>query len=333
MGILFTNGVNMQLAGNLGATDTSFSVIAGQGSQCPEIATDNATDYMLLCITDKNGNREIVKIIEHELSSDTFTIGDSTALPHSASVNGRAYEATFDGYKTALAITASDSHKITMPVTAETLQVALAFAGVTASIAEINAALDGNTATAEELSTLHSSGITNADLVNVHANIGVITPANRTVGDIITEVSAGTMGVIAAAAVGNYFKSAGAATLPIWGKLALRDTGVDVRAVTVTGATTAVTGLGFSPSLVIVIAINSPTGSLSSFSIGFDNGTQRVEIHQVHGESTWYSGNNAFMIYDGSYNTVTGTFAMDVGGYTITATGTPDALLLCVALP
>ena len=39
--------------------------------------------------------------------------------------------------------------------------------------------------------------------------------ANRTVGDIITETSAGTMGAIAAAAAGNYLKSAGVATVPL----------------------------------------------------------------------------------------------------------------------
>ena len=128
MGILFANNVNMQLAADLAADDTSFSVIAGQGSQCPEIATDS-TDYMLLKIRDKNGLDEIVKIIEHELNSDTFTIGDSTAVPHTPSTDGRAYEKTFGGYQTALAITASDKHKITMPVTAATLEAALVVYG------------------------------------------------------------------------------------------------------------------------------------------------------------------------------------------------------------
>lgn len=154
MSILFANNVNMQLASDLGATDTSFSVIAGQGSQCPEIATDS-TDYMLLTIIDKDGNREIVKIIEHEADSDTFTIGDDTSVPHAASTDGRAYEATYNGYQTALAITASDSHKIILAATAASLEEALAFSAVTSSVAE--------------LSTLHSSGITNADLVKLHA--------------------------------------------------------------------------------------------------------------------------------------------------------------------
>jgi microcystin-dependent protein len=128
MAILFANNVNMQLAADLAADDTSFSVIAGQGSQCPEIATDS-TDYMLLKIRNKNGLDEIVKIIEHELDSDTFIIGDSTEVPHTPSTDGRAYEKTFGGYQTALAITASDAHKITMPVTAATLEAALVVYG------------------------------------------------------------------------------------------------------------------------------------------------------------------------------------------------------------
>lgn len=165
MGILFANNVNMQLAGNLAANDTSFSVIAGQGSQCPEIST-SSTDYMLLCFTDKDGRREIIKIIEHELDSDTFTIGSSTVVPHAASTGGRAYEATFDGYQSALAINAADSHKITMPVTAATWQEILVFLGsgvtsddlaklhaVTADESELNK-MDGVTLTTAEINAL-----------------------------------------------------------------------------------------------------------------------------------------------------------------------------------
>lgn len=142
MGILFANNVNMQLAADLAADDTSFSVIAGQGRQCPEIAADS-TDYMLLKIRNKNGLDEIVKIIEHELNSDTFIIGDSTEVPHTPSTDGRAYEKTLGGYQKALAIKASDAHKITMPVTAATLEAALV--------------VHGSGATTDDFKKLHSA--------------------------------------------------------------------------------------------------------------------------------------------------------------------------------
>ena len=168
MAQLFANNVSMELASDLAASDTALTVKSGQGSQCPAIAATDA-NFMLLTLTDKNGNKEIVKVIEHISGSDVFTIGSSEAVPHSAAVGGRAYEATYDGYQTALAITASDVHTIRMPLTAQTVKDACEFSDVTASVAEINGALDGNTSTAAELSTLHSSGVTNADLVKLHA--------------------------------------------------------------------------------------------------------------------------------------------------------------------
>jgi hypothetical protein len=146
MSQLFANNVEMQLASNLGANDTSFTVVAGQGSQCPTI-TANDANFMLITFTDKNGNKEIVKVIEHLSGSDVFTIGDDESVPHVASVNGRAYEPTFDGYQTALAIDAADSHKIRMPITAATLQECLVVAG---------------------------SGITNEDLTDLHLGYGIV---------------------------------------------------------------------------------------------------------------------------------------------------------------
>jgi len=154
MAQLFANNVSMELASDLGATDTAMTVKSGQGSQCPAIAAADA-NFMLLTLTDKNGNKEIVKVIEHVSGSDVFTFGSSEAVPHSASVNGRAYEATYGGYQTALAITASDVHTIRMPLTAQTVKDACEFSDVTASVAE--------------LSTLHGSEVTNADLVKLHA--------------------------------------------------------------------------------------------------------------------------------------------------------------------
>lgn len=179
MAQLFANNVSMQLASDLGATDTAMTVKSGQGSQCPAIAAADA-NFMLLTLTDKNGNKEIVKVIEHVSGSDVFTFGSSEAVPHSASVNGRAYEATYDGYQTALAITASDVHTIRMPVTAATVTSALGFGDVTASAGEINTALDGNTSTAAELSVLHGSGVSNADLVILHDHASDLDGATAT---------------------------------------------------------------------------------------------------------------------------------------------------------
>lgn len=311
MGILFANNVNMQLAADLAADDTSFSVIAGQGSQCPEIAADS-TDYMLLKIRNKNGLDEIVKIIEHELNSDTFIIGDSTEVPHTPSTDGRAYEKTFGGYQTALAIKASDAHKITMPVTAATLKEALAFSDVTATVAE--------------LSQLHESGIMKADLEKLHAitasavNINALTALldadNRTVGDIITKTSAGTMGAIAAVAVGSYLKSAGVGELPAWGKMSLGDTGVAVDNFTFTSTgSLSITGVGFKPSLVIFFGVYEDT---LSFGVSTASKSRSVRIVLGTDNATRSSG-YCFSLGDntGIADVIATLTSMDSDGFTL----------------
>lgn len=160
---LFANNVIMTLAGNLAAADTSFTVKSGDGAQCPAIA---ATDenWFLLTIINKDNAREIIKIIEHVSGSDTFTIGSSAAVPHTAAVAGRAYEA-INGVQTALAITAADDHSIRLNITAGTVEDAMAFASVASTVAELD--------------TLHLSGVTNADLIALHA--ATATPTASTI--------------------------------------------------------------------------------------------------------------------------------------------------------
>ena len=314
--ILFANNVNMQLAADLAADDTSFSVIAGQGSQCPEIAADS-TDYMLLKIRNKNGLDEIVKIIEHELNSDTFIIGDSTAVPHTPSTDGRAYEKTFGGYQTALAIKASDAHKITMPVTAATLEAALVVYGsgtttddfkklhaITSTHTEINQLHESGvvkadleklhdiTSSATEINQLHESGVVKADFEKLHAitlsavEANLLDADNRTIGDILTKTSGSTMGAIAAVAVGNYLKSAGVGAIPQWGKLSLADTGVAVgyRSITTSSQTDIAITTGFRPSAMFFLA-PVHAANWSCLSVGFSNGSTHHCVFMVIGEN------------------------------------------------
>ena len=124
--------------------------------------------------------------------------------------------------------------------------------------------LSGAGVTEEELSQLHESGVVKADFVKLHAmtlsavEANLLDAGNRTIGDILTKTSGGTMGAIAAVAAGNYLKSAGVAALPSYGKLSLVDTGVYVHSgeyVNDTAADTVTTG--FRPSLVICAAIGA----------------------------------------------------------------------------
>ncbi len=304
MGQLFANNVEMQLASNLGANDTSFTAKAGQGSQCPVIAANEA-NFFLLTFEDKNGNKEVVKVIEHLSGSDVFTIGDDESVPHVASVNGRAYEPTFDGYQTALAITATDAHKIRMPITAKTFQ--------------------------DCVGVITGSGVTNADLqklvaitesaANINNAANLLNPANRAIGDLITKISSGAMGAISSVATGSYLKSAGEEALPAWGKWSLADSGFkfDISAIT-DSSSRIVTGVGFRPALVIFVSGGSALG------IGFDNGT----LHQYYGEG---GNSKSYSLYlSGKTASIS---AKSSDGFTVTASGSisGSAYFAYLALP
>jgi hypothetical protein len=200
MGQLYSNFVSMQLASDLAANGTSLTVLSGQGAQCATIAAGDS-NYMLLLIIDKNGNKEWIKIIEHASGSDTFMIGSSTALPHSASVGGRAQEGT-----TALAIVASDAHAIKMPISAASVESMAVLSGITASVAEVNI-LDGATLTVAELNILTGVVATPAQITAAahlkcmkfiwsatsatQANLSVISQYN---GDTVGSVTVTTAG-------------------------------------------------------------------------------------------------------------------------------------------
>ena len=323
MAQLFANNVSMELASDLGAADTHFHTKAGHGVQCPTIAAADA-NYFLLTIIDKNGNREIVKVIEHEAGTELFTMGASEAVPHSANVNGRAYEA-IHGVQTALAITALDNHAIKMNYTAASLQAAIALlAGLTASAAEIN--------------VLDDSGVTQADLIKLHAvtaskdelnildgvtataaELNLLAAGNRTVGDIITETSAGTMGAIAAAVAGLYFRSAGVGAVPAWHALSLSDTGVKVGMITLTdaAATQAVTGVGFQPSVVIFLA--GPATGMDDWSVGFDAGSsQAFSLFSLNGDCGSSSGYSINHYIDSTHYLSAKITTLGADGFTLT---------------
>lgn len=114
-------------------------------------------------------------------------------------------------------------------------------------------------ATAADLTKLHGVTATAAELNKLDAD-------TLTVGDLLTK-GAGGMDVIAAVAATQYLKSAGAATVPAYGKLSLSDTGVSIAAVSVASNEVTVT-TGFEPSVVILIGQAN-----SDLSVGFDDGT------------------------------------------------------------
>jgi hypothetical protein len=162
----FKNNVNATLASSITAASTTIALSSGDGAQFPVIASGTANVFRI-SLWDKSGNVEIISICRRESGSDTLYVGTSTSHQSSGNVAGRGMEST-----TALAITSSDYHVIKMSVTAAQMEDAVKFSSLgdlTATVTEINATCDGNTATAAELSELHSGGAVNADFVKLHA--------------------------------------------------------------------------------------------------------------------------------------------------------------------
>lgn len=153
---------------------------------------------------------------------------------------------------------------------------------ITSSATEINQ-LHEITSTHTEINQLHGSGVVKSDFEKLHAitlsavEANLLDADNRTIGDILTKTSGGTMGAIAAVAAGNYLKSAGVAALPSYGKLSLVDTGVYVHSgeyVNDTAADTVTTG--FRPSLVICVAIGARTIGERGWSFGAYDRIQNI---------------------------------------------------------
>lgn len=114
--IQFSNQYAAELASSLTVGATTIALKSGHGANFPVIA--NGQDkYFKVTVVDKNGNREIVKIIQRASGSDTLVVGSSMSDQPSGNVSGRAQEST-----SALAVTYTDDHVIELRLTAGIMQ-------------------------------------------------------------------------------------------------------------------------------------------------------------------------------------------------------------------
>ncbi|MBW8036356.1 MAG: hypothetical protein FVQ79_12180 [Planctomycetes bacterium] len=155
-------------------------------------------------------------------------------------------------------------------------------------------------------------------------------------GDIWIK-SAGTLGKIAAGALNTYFKGQGAANLPIYEKLALRDTGVKIgSSFRSTGGTQVITGVGFIPSLVIFLAVDFTT-TAQNWSIGFSEGVENMCIERyLNGTKVIRNTGRCIDIDKDVGNIIYAVLAsMDADGFTLTwtLTGTVQANFIYLCLP
>lgn len=98
MGILFTNNAETYLAGNLTNVATTMTVKAGTGTYFPDTL---GSDYFYVTLVDISGNREIIKVTEHQAGAlDTFQtiVRGADGIRGEAGV-GRAWTAGTDDVK------------------------------------------------------------------------------------------------------------------------------------------------------------------------------------------------------------------------------------------
>jgi len=109
MGQKFRNNFTSTLTASILATSTEISLA---DAPFPVITFSETDDFFLLTLIDQSGNREVVRCVG--LSGLTATIGVDLGVP---SVAGRAQEDT-----TAIPITYTDNHVVSLRVTKKTLE-------------------------------------------------------------------------------------------------------------------------------------------------------------------------------------------------------------------
>lgn len=72
MGIKFTNNAEGTLTGGVGAGDTTNMLLTAGDSLFFPVVSAGPTDYFYITLVDVSGNREIIKVTEHQASSNIF---------------------------------------------------------------------------------------------------------------------------------------------------------------------------------------------------------------------------------------------------------------------
>jgi hypothetical protein len=162
MTLRYKNNVACTLAASMTDSAVTIALTPGDGAQLPVIAS-GTDDTFLITVTDKNGNKEIISICRRDSGSDTLYVG--TGLTHQAtgSTEGRAQEGT-----TAIAVTFTDDHAISMCPTAGPFEAAVKYSDA----GEL-------TVSTEILNYLSTAGITLEDLQKLHAITALAANINK----------------------------------------------------------------------------------------------------------------------------------------------------------
>lgn len=117
-----------------------------------------------------------------------------------------------------------------------------------------------------------------------------------TLGDLVVR-GAALPERLAAGGLDTYFKGQGAGVLPIYEKLALRDTGVHIGTTTRNASgVQVITGVGFQSSVVLFLS-NENGGTTIAHSIGVDIRTERDCLYIEHDSRARYSTSYSISVY------------------------------------
>lgn len=105
MGIKYVNNVESTLAAGITSGATTLTVGAGDGVQFPTIVSGSG-DYFYATLVDVSGNREVIKVTEHQAGTDVFQ------------VISRAADAIQNGTATAYAFSLGDKVQVRLPAAA-----------------------------------------------------------------------------------------------------------------------------------------------------------------------------------------------------------------------
>ena len=105
MSIKYVNNSESTLAAGIGAGDTTLTVAAGHGVKFPTIVADSG-DYFYATLVTIGGQREVIKVTEHQVGTDVFQ------------VIVRAADAISNGTATAYAFSAADRVQCRLPAAA-----------------------------------------------------------------------------------------------------------------------------------------------------------------------------------------------------------------------
>lgn len=161
-----------------------------------------------------------------------------------------------------------------------------------------------------------------------------LTISSQAQGDILYASSASAFARLGAGTAGMFLKTLGASANPAWAYAPIFKMGTTTYDLSTASGTQAITGVGFTPRLIIILG--NQTGNART-SIGIDDGTNHYSIYMVDAGNAFNSATTTSInAGSGSASQSGYVSALGADGFTITwiktgsPTGTFNLMYLCI---